>query len=419
MARKTPISRYRNFGIAAHVDAGKTTTTERVLFYTGLSHRIGEVHDGAATMDWMEQEQERGITITSAATTCFWKGMDQQFDEHRLNIIDTPGHVDFTIEVERSLRVLDGAVVVFCATSGVEPQSETVWRQANKYGVPRIVFVNKMDRPGANFLRVVEQIKQRLGTTAVPVQLSIEGNEAFWVPGGMRLFGPEGTRSLKVMREAEPYLVHDGETPWTQLDSPIEPGVELRLSFAVGVEHDGTLELDWSTPFPLVDNASVVVVPERLRVSKGVAGAPELNPHAGFDGGAIKIYKLGHERFEPGLCDLLARDGYPCPNLSWRGNDISIVVEDLPVRSRVWWIVGWSLFGATLLSIVAGVALRRRVEPREALLSRRDALIAELIALDEALDKAGLDTPELRQSRARLLRALDRIYRQLEALAGA
>ncbi|MEN9805795.1 MAG: elongation factor [Pseudomonadota bacterium] len=179
MARKTPISRYRNFGITAHVDAGKTTTTERVLFYTGLSHKIGEVHDGAATMDWMEQEQERGITITSAATTCFWKGMDQQYDEHRLNIIDTPGHVDFTIEVERSLRVLDGAVVVFCATAGVEPQSETVWRQANKYGVPRIVFVNKMDRPGANFLRVVGQIKQRLGANAVPVQISIGEEENF------------------------------------------------------------------------------------------------------------------------------------------------------------------------------------------------------------------------------------------------
>jgi elongation factor G len=179
MARKTPISRYRNFGITAHVDAGKTTTTERVLFYTGLSHKIGEVHDGAATMDWMEQEQERGITITSAATTCFWKGMDQQYDEHRLNIIDTPGHVDFTIEVERSLRVLDGAVVVFCGTAGVEPQSETVWRQANKYGVPRIVFVNKMDRPGANFLRVVGQIKQRLGASAVPVQISIGEEENF------------------------------------------------------------------------------------------------------------------------------------------------------------------------------------------------------------------------------------------------
>jgi elongation factor G len=161
------------------VDAGKTTTTERVLFYTGLSHKIGEVHDGAATMDWMEQEQERGITITSAATTCFWSGMNQQFDEHRLNIIDTPGHVDFTIEVERSLRVLDGAVVVFCGTSGVEPQSETVWRQANKYEVPRIVFVNKMDRAGADFLRVVEQIKKRLGANPVPIQLAIGAEEDF------------------------------------------------------------------------------------------------------------------------------------------------------------------------------------------------------------------------------------------------
>ena len=179
MARKTPISRYRNIGICAHVDAGKTTTTERVLFYTGVSHKIGEVHDGAATMDWMEQEQERGITITSAATTCFWRGMDQQYPEHRINIIDTPGHVDFTIEVERSLRVLDGAVVVFCGSSGVEPQSETVWRQANKYEVPRIVFVNKMDRAGANFLRVVEQIKNRLGANCVPIQLPIGAEDEF------------------------------------------------------------------------------------------------------------------------------------------------------------------------------------------------------------------------------------------------
>ncbi len=179
MARSTPLARYRNIGICAHVDAGKTTTTERVLFYTGISHKIGEVHDGAATMDWMEQEQERGITITSAATTCFWQGMGQQFDQHRINIIDTPGHVDFTIEVERSLRVLDGAVVVFCATSGVEPQSETVWRQANKYGVPRICFVNKMDRAGANFLRVVGQIKDRLGAVPVPIQLPIGSEENF------------------------------------------------------------------------------------------------------------------------------------------------------------------------------------------------------------------------------------------------
>ena len=179
MARKTPIERYRNVGIMAHIDAGKTTTTERILFYTGVSHKIGEVHDGAATMDWMEQEQERGITITSAATTCFWSGMDKQFPEHRVNIIDTPGHVDFTIEVERSLRVLDGACAVFCAVGGVEPQSETVWRQANKYHVPRMAFVNKMDRAGANFLRVIEQIKERLGSTPVPVQLPIGAEDNF------------------------------------------------------------------------------------------------------------------------------------------------------------------------------------------------------------------------------------------------
>lgn len=177
--RETPINRYRNIGIMAHIDAGKTTTTERVLFYTGVSHKIGEVHEGAAVMDWMEQEQERGITITSAATTCFWYGMDKQFPQHRINIIDTPGHVDFTIEVERSLRVLDGACAVFCAVGGVEPQSETVWRQANRYGVPRLAFVNKMDRAGANFLRVVSQIKARLGANPIPVQLPIGAEENF------------------------------------------------------------------------------------------------------------------------------------------------------------------------------------------------------------------------------------------------
>ncbi len=179
MARKTPIERYRNLGIMAHIDAGKTTVTERILFYTGVSHKLGEVHDGAATMDWMVQEQERGITITSAATTCFWDGMAGQFDEHRVNIIDTPGHVDFTIEVERSLRVLDGACAVFCAVGGVEPQSETVWRQANKYGVPRLAFVNKMDRAGADFLRVVGQIKSRLGATPVPIQFPIGPEDKF------------------------------------------------------------------------------------------------------------------------------------------------------------------------------------------------------------------------------------------------
>ena len=179
MARKTQLNNYRNIGIMAHIDAGKTTTTERILFYTGVSHKIGEVHNGTAVMDWMEQEQERGITITSAATTCFWKGTENQYSEHRINIIDTPGHVDFTIEVERSLRVLDGAVAGFCAVGGVEPQSETVWRQANKYKVPRIAFINKMDRAGANFFNVLEQISDRLNSIAVPIQLPIGNEENF------------------------------------------------------------------------------------------------------------------------------------------------------------------------------------------------------------------------------------------------
>jgi elongation factor G len=179
VARKTPIDRYRNIGISAHIDAGKTTTTERILFYTGVSHKIGEVHDGAATMDWMEQERERGITITSAATTCFWKGMDSSFPEHRINIIDTPGHVDFTIEVERSMRVLDGACMVYCAVGGVQPQSETVWRQANKYGVPRLAFINKMDRTGANFFKVYDQMRSRLKANPVPIQVPIGAEESF------------------------------------------------------------------------------------------------------------------------------------------------------------------------------------------------------------------------------------------------
>jgi len=179
VARKTPIERYRNIGISAHIDAGKTTTTERILFYTGVSHKMGEVHDGAAVMDWMEQERERGITITSAATTCFWKGMDNNYPEHRINIIDTPGHVDFTIEVERSMRVLDGACMVYCAVGGVQPQSETVWRQANKYGVPRLAFVNKMDRQGANYFKVYEQMKSRLKANPVPIQIPIGAEEKF------------------------------------------------------------------------------------------------------------------------------------------------------------------------------------------------------------------------------------------------
>ena len=221
MARTTPIERYRNVGIMAHIDAGKTTTTERVLFYTGVSHKIGEVHDGAATMDWMEQEQERGITITSAATTCFWQGMDRQFDQHRINIIDTPGHVDFTIEVERSLRVLDGAVAVFCAVGGVEPQSETVWRQATKYHVPRMAFVNKMDRSGADFLRVVEQIKTRLGANPVPMQLAIGAEEDFegvvdlikmkaihWNPDDMGVTYEEGDIPEAMLAECQKWREH-------------------------------------------------------------------------------------------------------------------------------------------------------------------------------------------------------------------
>jgi elongation factor G len=179
VARTTPIERYRNIGISAHIDAGKTTTTERILFYTGVSHKIGEVHDGAATMDWMEQEQERGITITSAATTCFWKGMDGKFPEHRINIIDTPGHVDFTIEVERSMRVLDGACMVYCAVGGVQPQSETVWRQANKYRVPRLAFVNKMDRSGADFFKVYDQMRLRLKANPIPIQVPIGAEDKF------------------------------------------------------------------------------------------------------------------------------------------------------------------------------------------------------------------------------------------------
>ncbi len=220
MARQTPIERYRNIGIMAHIDAGKTTTTERVLFYTGISHKIGEVHDGAATMDWMEQEQERGITITSAATTCFWKGMDQSLEEHRINIIDTPGHVDFTIEVERSLKVLDGAVAVFCAVGGVEPQSETVWRQANKYNVPRLAFVNKMDRAGADFLRVVSHIEERLNAMPIVMQLPIGAEDNF--EGVIDLVKmkaiawDDSTQGLKFKEEEIPESMREDADEWRE-----------------------------------------------------------------------------------------------------------------------------------------------------------------------------------------------------------
>ena len=216
MARKTPIERYRNIGISAHIDAGKTTTTERILFYTGVNHKIGEVHDGAATMDWMEQEQERGITITSAATTCFWKGMDLSFPEHRINIIDTPGHVDFTIEVERSMRVLDGACMVYCAVGGVQPQSETVWRQANKYKVPRLAFVNKMDRVGANFFKVYDQMKSRLKANVVVIQVPIGSEENFTgvidLVAMKAIYWDDSTQGMKFEKKAVPAeLVADAE----------------------------------------------------------------------------------------------------------------------------------------------------------------------------------------------------------------
>jgi len=242
VARKTPIDRYRNVGIMAHIDAGKTTTTERVLFYTGVSHKIGEVHDGAATMDWMEQEQERGITITSAATTTFWSGMDKQFPEHRINIIDTPGHVDFTIEVERSLRVLDGACALFCAVSGVEPQSETVWRQANKYGVPRIAFVNKMDRAGADFLRVVEQIESRLGSKPVPVQLAIGAEENFQgvvdLVGMRAIYWDEENRGMTYESKDIPEELADLAAEWRDkmIEAAAEANDELMEKYLEGVE---------------------------------------------------------------------------------------------------------------------------------------------------------------------------------------
>ena len=244
MARTTPIERYRNIGIMAHIDAGKTTTTERVLFYTGVSHKIGEVHDGAAVMDWMEQEQERGITITSAATTCFWSGMDKQYDEHRINIIDTPGHVDFTIEVERSLRVLDGAITVLCSVGGVEPQTETVWRQGNKYKVPRMVFVNKMDRAGADFLRVVKQVRERLGANPVPVQLPIGAEENFKgvidLIGMRAIYWDDGSMGTTYeARDIPDELRADAET-WREkmIEAAAEGGEDLLEKFLENGELD-------------------------------------------------------------------------------------------------------------------------------------------------------------------------------------
>ena len=242
MARKTPIDRYRNIGISAHIDAGKTTTTERILFYTGVNHKIGEVHDGAATMDWMEQEQERGITITSAATTCFWKGMDMSYPEHRINIIDTPGHVDFTIEVERSMRVLDGAYMVYCAVGGVQPQSETVWRQANRYGVPRLAFVNKMDRVGANFFKVLDQMRARLRANPIPIQVPIGAEENFkGVVDLVRMkaiYWDEASQGMKFQLEDVPAELADLCEEWREkmIEAAAEANEDLMNRYLEGGE---------------------------------------------------------------------------------------------------------------------------------------------------------------------------------------
>ncbi|MCK6428478.1 MAG: elongation factor G, partial [Burkholderiaceae bacterium] len=242
MPRKTPIERYRNIGISAHIDAGKTTTTERILFYTGVNHKIGEVHDGAATMDWMEQEQERGITITSAATTTFWRGMDLSFPEHRINIIDTPGHVDFTIEVERSMRVLDGACMVYCAVGGVQPQSETVWRQANKYGVPRLAFVNKMDRTGANFFKVYEQMRARLKANPVPVVVPIGAEENFKGVVDLikmkAILWDEASQGMKFTYEDIPAELRDVAQEWREkmIEAAAEANEELMNKYLEGGE---------------------------------------------------------------------------------------------------------------------------------------------------------------------------------------
>src|SRR5579885_1676535 len=242
MSRNTPIERYRNFGIMAHIDAGKTTTTERILFYTGVNHKIGEVHEGAATMDWMEQEQERGITITSAATTCFWKGMDMSYPEHRINIIDTPGHVDFTIEVERSMRVLDGACMVYDAVAGVQPQSETVWRQANKYRVPRLAFINKMDRVGATFFKSYEHIKTRLKGNPVPIQIPIGAEDKFeGVVDLVRMKAihwDDATQGMKYEMRDIPANLADQAREWREkmIEAAVEADDELMNKYLEGNE---------------------------------------------------------------------------------------------------------------------------------------------------------------------------------------
>ena len=277
MARKTPIERYRNIGISAHIDAGKTTTTERILFYTGVNHKLGEVHEGAATMDWMEQEQERGITITSAATTTFWKGMDLSFPEHRINIIDTPGHVDFTIEVERSMRVLDGACMVYCAVGGVQPQSETVWRQANKYGVPRLAFVNKMDRTGANFFKVYEQMRLRLKANPVAIQIPIGSEDNFKGVVDLvkmkAIFWDEASKGMKFEYAEIPAELVDTAKEWREkmVEAAAEANEELMNKYLEGDALIGGR--DQARPAPSHDRARDHADAVRLRLQEqGRAG---------------------------------------------------------------------------------------------------------------------------------------------------
>jgi hypothetical protein len=317
-------------------------------------------------------------------------------------IDDVPVEVDMLSQVR---VVYEGA-----------PYSSTLFEMPTDAGA---VVMLRVFRPTGDRTRVrsalqidVTPRENDIASVSFNYAVFVDGDEAFWAPGGLTLFGPPGTRSMHIMEESKSWLLHDGETPWAQLDRPLEPGVELRLSFAVGMEHDGTLELEWSTPFPLVEDASLVSVPDTLAVTHGVGGAPEVDPHAGRDGGPIKLYELGYQPFTIGVCDLLARAGQGCPIAGWGGTDVSIVVEGLPTRSRVWPYTAWGLLGVAGLGIAISMLLRRRVGPREALLMRRDALIAELVALDEG----GVDTIELRKDRSRMLRTLDRVYRQLEVL---
>jgi hypothetical protein len=323
---------------------------------------------------------------------------------------------------------VDGMVIIDDVPNGVDmlsqvrvvyegaPYSSVLFEMPEDSGA---VVMQRVFRPTGDRTRVrsalqidVRPRENDYAAVSFTYAVFVDGDEAFYVPGGMVIYGPTGTNSLHVMEESKAYLMHDEETPWVEIDRPIEPGVEVRLSFAVGMQHDGTLEIDWSTPFPLVEGASLVSVPEELAVTHGVAGAPEIEPHAGPNGNPLELYELGFQPFAIGPCDILAMAHEPCPIGAWSGHDVAIVIDNLPIRSRVWPYTAWGLLAATALGVAVSMLLRRRVGAREALLARRDALMAELVALDQR----GPDTPARHETRARLLRALDRIYRQLEGL---